>query len=157
MIIAGDPVGEGLVSSLARPGGNVTGLSSRLGEGLSAKSLEFLTQSAPGMTRVGVLTIAGTSNHAGYVREITAAGQRTGIAVLGLEARGREDIDETFVALAKARAQGVIVLPSPVTLLHQAQIIELAAKHRLPASYPWLEFTESGGLTSTSRPPGLWG
>jgi ABC-type uncharacterized transport system substrate-binding protein len=146
MIIAGDPVGEGLVSSLAHPGGNVTGLSSRLGEGLSAKSLELLTQTVPGIARVGVLMVASTSNHARYLREITTAGQRTGIAVLGLEARGRDDIDHTFAALTKTRAQGLIVLPSPVTLTHQTQIVELAAKHRLPAMYPWLEFTESGGL-----------
>jgi putative ABC transport system substrate-binding protein len=150
MIIAGDPVGAGLVSSLARPGGNVTGLSSRLGEGLSAKSLELLTQTVPGITRVGVLMVPNSPNHANYLREIKTAGQRIGVAVLGLEARRRDEIERAFAALTKARVQGLIVLPSPVTLTHQTQIVELAAKNRLPAMYPWREFTESGGLMAYS-------
>jgi putative ABC transport system substrate-binding protein len=145
MISAGDPVGRGLVSSLARPGGNVTGLSGRV-EGMSPKWLELLTQTVPGMTRVGVLMAPNAPNHANYLREIKTAGQRTGIAVLGLEARGRDEIERTFAALTKARAQGLIVLPGAVTLEHQTQIVELAAKNRLPAIYGWLEFTKSGGL-----------
>jgi putative tryptophan/tyrosine transport system substrate-binding protein len=150
MITAGDPVGAGLVSSLAHPGGNVTGLSSRLGEGLSAKSLEFLTQTVPGISRVGVLMLPNSSNHATYVREIKTAGQRTGITVLDVAAPGRDEIKRAFAALTKARAQGLIVLPSPVTLTHQTQIVELAATHRLPAMYPWSEFAESGGLMAYS-------
>ena len=151
MIIAGDPVGTGLVSSLARPGGNVTGLSS-LGEGLSAKWLELLTQTVPGMTRVGVLMAPNAPTHATYLREIKTAGQRTGIAVLGLEARGRDDIERTFAALTKARAgpHRAAEPRHPVTLTHQTQIVELAAKNRLPAMYPWREFTESGGLMAYS-------
>ena len=149
MITAGDPVGTGLVSSLAHPGGNVTGLSSRV-EGLSTKWLELLTQTVPGITRVGVLMVPSAPAHPTFLREIKTAGQPTGIAVLGLEARGRDEIERAFAALTKARAQGLIVLPSPVTVTHQTQIVELAAKHRLPAMYPWLEFTESGGLMAYS-------
>ncbi len=149
MIIAADPVGTGLVSSLAHSGGNVTGLSS-LGEGLSTKWLELLTQTVPGITRVGVLMVPSAPKHATYLREIKTAGQRIGIAVLGLEARGRDEIERAFAALTKARAQGLIVLPSPVTSTHQTQIVELAAKNRLPAMYPWPEFTESGGLMAYS-------
>jgi len=147
MINVGDPVGTGLVSSLADPGGNVTGLSN-LAEGLSAKWLELLTQTVPGLTRVGVLMVP--TQHATYLREIKTAGQRTGITVLGLETRGRDEIERTFAALTKARAQGLIVLPNPFTLTHQTQIVELAAKNRLPAMYPWPEFTESGGLMAYS-------
>jgi putative ABC transport system substrate-binding protein len=149
MIISGDPVGAGLVRSLAHPGGNVTGLST-LGEGLSAKWLEFLTQAAPGITRVGVLMVANAPTHSRYLRDIKTAGQQTGTRVLGLEARGHDEIERTFAALTKARAQGLIVLPSPVTLTHQRQIIELAAKNRLPAIYPYREFTEGGGLMTYS-------
>jgi putative ABC transport system substrate-binding protein len=149
MIIAGDPVGAGLVSSLAHPGGNVTGLAN-LGEGLSAKWLELLTQTVPGMTRVGVLMDPSSPTHATYLREIKTAGQRTGIAVLGSEARGRDEIERAFATLTKARAQGLIVLPNPVTLTHQTQILGLASKNRLPAMYPWQEFTESGGLMAYS-------
>jgi putative ABC transport system substrate-binding protein len=88
--------------------------------------------------------------HATYLREIKTAGQRSGIAVLGLDARGRDEIERTFAALTKARAQGLIVLPNPVTLMHQTQIVELATKNRLPAIYPYGEFTESGGLMAYS-------
>jgi putative tryptophan/tyrosine transport system substrate-binding protein len=149
MISASDPVGTGLVSSLAHPGGNVTGLSS-LAEGPSAKALEILTQTVPGMARVGVLMAPNAPTHPTYVREIKTAGQRIGITILGVEARGRDEVERAFAALTKARAQGLIVLPSPVTVAHQTQIVELAAKHRLPAIYPWLEFTESGGLMAYS-------
>jgi putative ABC transport system substrate-binding protein len=152
MISSGDPVGAGLVSSLARPGANVTGLAN-LAEGLSVKWLELLTQCVPGITRVGVVMVPNTPAHATYLGEIKAAAQRTGIAVHGLEVRGREEIERAFTALAKARDQGIVVLPNPVTLTNQTQIVELAAKNRLPAMYPWPEFTESGGLMaySTSR------
>jgi putative ABC transport system substrate-binding protein len=157
MIIAGDPVGTGLVRSLAYPGGNVTGLAN-LAEGLSAKWLELLTQTVPGTMRLGVLVDPSARPHATFLREIKTAGQRTGIAVLESEARGRDDIERTFAALTRARAQGLIVLPSPVTLTHQTQIVELAAKNRLPAMYPWREFTESGGLMaySTNRTEMYW-
>ena len=152
MIIVIDPIGTGLVSSLAHPGGNVTGLSN-LGEGLSTKSLELLTQTVPGIKRVGVLMARNAPGHPTYVREIKAAAQGAGIAVLGVEARARDDIARTFGVLTKARVQGLIVLPHPVTFTHQTQIVELAAKNRLPAIYPSREFTESGGLMaySTSR------
>jgi putative ABC transport system substrate-binding protein len=149
MISSGDPVGAGLVSSLAHPGGNVTGLAN-LGEGLSAKWLELLTQTGPGIARVGVLMVPNTPAHATYLKDIQSAGQQTGIAILGVDVRGRDDIAGAFTALTKAHAQGLIVLPNPVTLTHQAQIVELAAKHRLPAMYPWPEFTEAGGLMAYS-------
>jgi putative tryptophan/tyrosine transport system substrate-binding protein len=149
MIIVVDPVGTGLVSSLAHPGGNVTGLSN-LGEGLSAKSLELLTQTVPGIKRVGVLMARNAPGHPTYVREIKAAAQRAGIVVLGVEARARDDIARTFGVLTKARLQGLIVLPHPVTFTHQTEIVELAAKNRLPAIYPSREFTESGGLMAYS-------
>ena len=145
MILATDPVGTGLVSSLAHPGGNVTGLSS-LGEGLSAKWLELLALTVPGIARVGVLMVPNAPPHAGHLREIKTAGQQIGIAVLGFEARGQDEIGRMFVGLTKARAQGLIVLPNAIALSNQAQIVELAAKTRLPAMYPYGEFTESGGL-----------
>jgi putative ABC transport system substrate-binding protein len=149
MISGGDPVGTGLVSSLAHPGGNVTGLSN-LAEGLSAKWLELLTETAPGITRVGVLMEPAGSAHATFLREIKTAGQRTGIAVFGLEAQGRDDIERAFAALTRERAQGLIVLPNPITLTHQTQIVELAAKNRIRAMYPYGEFTQSGGLMTYS-------
>jgi putative tryptophan/tyrosine transport system substrate-binding protein len=157
MISSGDPVGSGFVSSLAHPGGNVTGLAN-LAEGLSVKWLELLTQSVPGITRVGVVMVPNTPPHATYLGEIKAAAQRTGIVIHALEVRGRDEIEHAFTALTKANAQGIVVLPNPVTLTNQARIVELAAKNRLPAMYPWPEFTESGGLMaySTNRPELYW-
>ena len=149
MITAGDPVGAGLVSSLAHPGGNVTGLSN-LAEGVSAKWFELLTQAVPGITGLGVLMVPNSPAHVTFFRDIKMAGQRTRIAVVGVEARGRDEIEPAFAALTKARAQGLIVLPHPVTLTHQTHIVELAARNRLPTMYPWQEFTESGGLMAYS-------
>jgi putative ABC transport system substrate-binding protein len=149
MISSGDPVGAGLVGSLAHPGGNVTGMAN-LGEGLSAKWLELLTQTGPGITRVGVLMVPNTPAHATYLRDIKSAGQRTGIGILALEVRGGDEIEGAFTALTKAHTQGLVVLPNPVTLTNQAQIVELAAKNRLPTMYPWPEFTEAGGLMAYS-------
>ena len=127
----------------------MTGLASR-GEELSAKWLDLLTQTVPGMTRVGVLMLPNRPSQVTALREIKTAGQRTGIAVLELEARGRDKIERAFAALTKARAQGLIVLPNPVTVTHQTQIVELAARNRLPTMYPWPGFTESGGLMAYS-------
>ena len=149
MIAGGDPVGAGLVSSLARPGGNVTGLSN-LAEGLSAKWLELLTLTVPGITGLGVLIVPNTPAHETFLREIKTAAQRSRIAILAVEVPGRDDIERAFAALTKARAQAFIVLPHPVTFTQQTQIVELAAKNRLPAMYPWREFTESGGLMAYS-------
>ena len=149
MITSGDPVGAGLVTSLAHPGGTVTGLAN-LGEGLSVKWLELLTQTAPGITRVGVLMVPNTPAHATYLRDIQSAGQRTGVRILGLDVRGRDEIERAFAALTKARVQGLVVFPNPVTLTNQTQIVELAAKNRLPTMYPWPEFTEAGGLMAYS-------
>jgi putative ABC transport system substrate-binding protein len=99
---------------------------------------------------VGVLMVPNERGHAAYLRVIKTAGPRTGIALLGVEARGRDEIERAFAALTKARAQGLIVLPHPVTLTHRTQIVELAAKNRLPAMYPFGEFTEGGGLIAYS-------
>ena len=149
MISAGDPVRGGLVNSLAHPGGNVTGLVS-LAEGLSPKWLELLAQTVPALTRVGVLLLGDQPSHAAYLREIKAAAQQAGITVIGLEVRGRNDIDRAFAALTKARGTGLVVLPSPVMLTHQTQILGLAAKNRVPAVYPYEAFPESGGLIAYS-------
>ena len=82
--------------------------------------------------------------HPTYLREIKAAAQRSGIIVVGVEARARDDFERPFAALTKARAQGLIVLPHPATFTHQTHIVGLAAKHRLPAIYPSREFIASG-------------
>ncbi len=152
MVVAGDPVGTGLVRSLARPGGNVTGLSS-LGEGLSVKWVEFLKQAVPRISRVGVLLVRNASTHATYWREIQVAAQRSGVSPQSLEAGNLEKIERAFDALTKNHSDALIVLPNPVTFAHRQRIVDLAAKNKLPGMYPWREFVEAGGLMAyaTSR------
>jgi putative ABC transport system substrate-binding protein len=153
MVVAGDPVGTGLVSSLDRPGGNVTGLSN-LAEGLSAKWLELLKEAAPTVTRVAVLRVPDTPAHAAFSKEIQSAAQRVRLSPEFMEVRDLQEIERAFDTITKTRADALIVLPHPVTFGHQRRIVDLAAKHRLPAMYPWAEFAEAGGLMaySASRP-----
>jgi ABC-type uncharacterized transport system substrate-binding protein len=153
MVVAGDPVGAGLIRSLDRPGGNVTGLSN-LAEGLSAKWLELLKEAAPTLTRVAVLRVPDTPAHATMSKEIHVAAQRLGATPQFLEVRDLEEIQRAFDALTKGRADALMVLPHPVTFAHQRRIVDIAAKNKLPGMYPWAEFAEAGGLMAyaASRP-----
>jgi len=153
MVVAGDPVGAGLVRSLGRPGGNVTGLSN-LAEGLSAKWLELLKEAAPTLTRVAVFRVPDTPAHAAFSKEIQVAAQRLGATPQFLEVRNLEEIQRAFDALTKGRADALIVLPHPVTFAHQQRIVDIAARNKLPGMYPWAEFAEAGGLMAyaASRP-----
>jgi ABC-type uncharacterized transport system substrate-binding protein len=153
MVVAGDPVGTGLVRSLNRPGGNVTGLST-LAEGLSAKWLALLKEAAPTLTRVAVLRVPDTPAHAAFSKEIQVAAQRLGATPQFLEVRDLEDIQRAFDALIKGRADALIALPHPVTFAHRRRIVDIAAKNKLPGMYPWAEFAEAGGLMAyaASRP-----
>lgn len=149
MVVAGDPVGTGLVRSLDRPGGNVTGLSN-LAEGLSAKWLELLKEAVPTLTRVAVLRVPDTPAHAAFSKEIQTAAQRLRLSPEFLEVRDLQEIERAFDTLTKGRADALIVLPHPVTFGHQRRIVDLAAKNRLPGMYPWTEFAEAGGLMAYS-------
>jgi putative ABC transport system substrate-binding protein len=154
MVVAGDPVGIGLVRSLDRPGGNVTGLSN-LAEGLSAKWLELLKEAAPTLTRVAVLRVPDTSAHAAFSKEIQVAAQRLGVTPQFLEVRDLGEIERAFDALTtKGRSDALIVLPHPVTFAHRRRIVDIAAKNKLPGMYPWAGFAEAGGLMAyaASRP-----
>jgi putative ABC transport system substrate-binding protein len=157
MVVTGDPVGAGLVRSLDRPGGNVTGLSN-LAEGLSAKWLELLKEAAPALTRVAVLRVPDTPSHAAMSKEIQVAAQRFGATPQFLEVRDLEEIQRAFDALAKGRADALIVLPHPVTFAHRRRIVDMAATNKLPGMYPWAEFAEAGGLMAyaASRPDMFW-
>jgi putative ABC transport system substrate-binding protein len=145
MVVTGDPVGAGLVKSLDRPGGNITGLSN-LAEGLSAKWLELLKEAAPTLTRVAVLRVPDTPAHAAFSKEIHVAAQRLGATSQFFEVRDLEEIQRAFDALMKGRADALIVLPHPVTFANRRRIVDIAARNRLPGMYPWAEFAEAGGL-----------
>jgi len=140
-----DPVGSGFVSSLARPGGNITGLCS-LSPGLSAKQLELLKEIIPRLSRVAVL---GSSIHPGTkqsLQEMELAARAVKVELHYLDVVEAEHIEAGFEATRKLRADAVLVLTSIATFRFRRQIIDLAAKNRLPAIYFSTEWVEAGGL-----------
>ena len=148
MTTAGDPVGSGLVSNLARPDGNVTGLTNLAAE-LSSKRLQMLKEARPMLSRVAVLwDSTGPAPPADpYGRKATEeAGRSLGLKLQILAVRGLSDFPEVFESAVKAGAEAVVVLPSPILARHRKSLVELAAKHRLPAMYQASEFADAGGL-----------
>ena len=145
---AADPVTSGLVTSLARPGGNVTGLSI-LGPQLVGKRLELLTQAVPGVGRVAVLRHPGSSGERtgkDMLKEAEVAGRALGVRLQVVEARGPADIDRAFSDMIRARAGALTVLVSAMFVNERRRLVDLAAKNRLPAVYPWREYVDAGGL-----------
>ena len=142
-----DPVGNGFVASLARPGGNITGLSTLAPE-ISGKQLELLKEIVPRLSRVAVI---GTSTRPGNeqaLKEMEIAAAAFAMKVQYLDIQVPKDIETAFRAAGKERADALLVLQSPVFNAQRAQIADLALKSRLPATYPRREFVEDGGLMS---------
>jgi putative ABC transport system substrate-binding protein len=142
-----DPVSSGLVSSLAYPGGNITGFTN-YEFSMGGKWLEFLKEIVPGTTRVAVIFNPDNPALAGQVRSIEAAGPNLGIQVAAKPARNAEEFERTISAVAAEPNGGLLVLLDFVTLAHRDLIIRLAAQHRLPAAYTLRAFPASGGLIS---------
>ena len=140
-----DPVGSGFVASLARPGGNITGLATLAPE-ISGKQLELLKEIVPKLSRVGVLGDVIRPGTPQALREINVAADAFGVQLQYLEVRGLKDIETAFRAASKERADAVLVLGSPVLTPRRKQVADLAVKSRLPAIYRNLEFVEDGGL-----------
>ena len=147
MINPGDPVGTGLVKSLARPGGNSTGLSIMSAE-LGPKLLEMLRDMAPKVTRVAILVNpANTSNTLG-LKNVLAAAQKLGVKILPVEASTPQEIENGFAVMARQNAGALIVLLDGLFQQQKNQIVELAAKQRLPSIAAYSEYVEAGGLMS---------
>jgi putative ABC transport system substrate-binding protein len=144
-----DPVGSGFVASLARPGGNITGLATLAPE-LSGKQLELLKEIVPKLSRVAVIGSSTRSGNAQSLKETELAGGAFGVKVQYLDILNRKDIETAFQAASKGRADAVLVLTSPFATSQRKQIIDLAAKNRLPAIYDRAEFVEDGGLMTYS-------
>jgi ABC-type uncharacterized transport system substrate-binding protein len=140
-----DPVGNGFVASLARPGGNITGLSNFAPE-LSGKRLEILREVVPGLSRVAVLGASTGPIMAPVIREIELAASAFKLQLQNLEVLDSKDIATAFRAANKGRAQAVLTLGSAILVSQRAQIIDLAVKNRLPATYHSSLFVETGGL-----------
>jgi putative tryptophan/tyrosine transport system substrate-binding protein len=140
-----DPVAAGLVDSLARPGGNITGLTN-FSPDLDGKRMELLKEAFPKITRVAYLWNPDASGTG--LTGMQAAAPRLGVQLISLEARSAADFDGAFEAALKERAQALIMLPSPIFITYQKRIVDFAAKSRLPAIYSFSDFTDTGGLMS---------
>jgi putative ABC transport system substrate-binding protein len=142
-----DPVGGGLVESLARPGGNLTGFSD-FEFGTASKWLELLKEIKPGTARVAVLLQHGLPPNSGFLRALEDAAATIGVHLTPVRVRGAADIEEGLGAFAPQSNGGLIVLPSPISAVHRDAIITLAEHHQLHAVYPFRYFALSGGLVS---------
>ena len=140
-----DPVGSGFVASLARPGGNITGLSNFAPE-MSGKRLELLKEIVPKLSRVAVLGESTQPGNAQILKETELAAGTFGVQLQSLDVRGPKDIETAFQAASKGRAGAVLVLSSPVATSYRTQLADLAVKSRLPAIYSQRENAEAGGL-----------
>jgi len=143
MVVSGDPVEAGLIDSLARPGGNVTGLSN-VSPHLAGKRLELLKETVPGVSKVAVL---GPLTHEDW-KEIAFAALQQKVRLQTLQVREPEEFEKAFEAARTKRAKALIVLPSPTTNSYPEKIVSLAAKYRLPAMYGLSSYVTVGGLMS---------
>ena len=146
MLYVLSPVESGLVASLARPGGNVTGVAWAAGAEIVGKHLELLKEAIPKVSRVAVLSNPIYPPDAVLRREAQSAAGLLGLTLQVYEVRDPNELESTFTAMTKARAGGLLVLPAPFAFVHTRRIVDLAAKSRLPAVYPFRESVEAGGL-----------
>ena len=147
MIGVGDPVGDGLVKSLARPGGNTTGLANMAAD-LGPKLLEVLRGMAPKATRVAILVNPSNASHASLLKSLQAAAQRVGVKIQPVEASTPAEVASAFSAMARQNAGALVVLREQLFQQQKNQIVELAAKQRLPSIGTYGEYVEAGGLMS---------
>ena len=145
VMTTGDPVSWGFAESLARPGGNVTGLTVLLAD-LSGKRLEILRDTFPKMTRVAALWSPREKVATAVFKETKAAAQGFSLQLQSYEVQTIQDIEKAFDDMAKVRPNALVVLLSPLVTLHSKRIVELALKQHLPGVYPTRQFAEEGGL-----------
>ena len=144
---ASDPVGTGIVSSLAQPGGNITGLSLMVPD-LDGKRLELLKEAVPKVARVAFLWRSGGSRGNLPLTDMEAAAKALGLKLLSLEVRSLDDFEGAFARAKKERAQALITTTGALINTQQRRVLDFAAKNRLPAIYHYSEFVEAGGLMS---------
>jgi putative ABC transport system substrate-binding protein len=150
-ITVGDPVGSGLVQSLARPGGNLTGLAS-IGPEVAGKHVELLKEAIPSLTRLGVFINSAFSLHASLRPELEAASRRLGVALTYIEVRAPDEVDGAFGMIAKEKLRAVLVLGTPMWAVLRARLGKLALDHRVATMVPWREAAEEGGLMAYAEP-----
>src|SRR5215475_4587778 len=146
-VTAGDPVDMGLVTSLARPRGNITGLTTHAPE-LSGKRLELLKEVVPRITRVAVLWNPSNPSFSEMLKEMQAASKAHALQLQSLEVRSLEDFEGAFESITKGDSHAIIVVSDPLMNTHHRLILDLSVKHRLPAMYGGREAVDAGGLMS---------
>ncbi|MFQ5567573.1 MAG: ABC transporter substrate-binding protein, partial [Paracoccaceae bacterium] len=142
------PVRVGLVKSLARPGGNITGFSSLVPEGFAGKRLEVLKETVPGLTRLAVLVNPTNVAHPAVIQDLSVAAEKMGVTLQILEATRPDDLESAFDAATREEADALFDIGDALTFVHRRRIATLAAKHRLPANYLFRQTVEAGGLMS---------
>ena len=148
MATSGDPVGAGLVTSLAHPGGNVTGLTVVAGRDMQGKQLELLKEAVPKFARVAYLFDAANPGSLLAQKELEAAARALGVGLRLTEIRNENDLEAAFTAIMKERVGALLVATGPFETVHRRRIVDLAASSRLPAMYGARWFVDDGGLIS---------
>jgi len=143
-----DALGEGLVTSLAHPGGNITGMTFLVGPEIAGKQLQLLKEMAPAASRVAVLMNSTNRSHAAFARELKVAARSLEVQIQVLELSSPEHLDSAFGAMPKGRAAALLVLTDSMFFGQRQRIADLAARSSLPALYSQKEFVAAGGLAS---------
>jgi putative ABC transport system substrate-binding protein len=146
-VVAIDPVGQGLVKSLARPGNNVTGFAS-LGDAIIGKQLELLREAIPRMKRLAVIRNPGDAGNVQYLAALRVASTAMNLQTRIHEVSGEADLEGAFLAMKQERPEGLQVFLDPITYIHRKRIADFAAAQRLPAIYGLATYVEAGGLMS---------
>jgi putative ABC transport system substrate-binding protein len=147
MVSVADPIGSGVVAELARPGGNITGVSNMAPE-LSGKIVQLLVEIVPGLRRVGVVRNPSNPSNTASLRETAEAIRALGLQFEVVDAKAAEDFDSAFARLSAQGVDGVVLLSDPELIKHRVRIAELALKTRLPTAFQRRENVEVGGLLS---------
>lgn len=150
-ILVADPVGSGLVRSLARPGGNITGIAGS-GPEVLGKHVGLLKEAIPSLSRVGVLINSASSFHVAARPVVEAAAQNLGLRLTYVEVRTPEDIDGAFAEISRQKLGTVLILPQPLAFAHRARLARLALAHRVVTMVGWRDAAEAGALMAYSTP-----
>src|SRR5262249_8289646 len=145
--VMGDAVRSGLVESLAHPGGNLTGLSIGVAEGMAGKWLELLQETVPRISTIAVIANPSNVTAPDLTRDIQAMAPMRPLKIVTLDVRRAEELDRAFER-ARGQAQAVVVLADPITTGNRPRIAALSVKHKLPVVYPFRDLAEAGGLMS---------
>jgi len=148
MTVSADALGEGLVTSLARPGGNITGMTYLVGPEIAGKQLQLLKDLVPNAMRVAVLTNPTNKSHAALARELKVAAQSLGVQLHVVEAPSPDQLDNAFDAMTREHAGALLVLTDSIFVGQRRRIVDLAARAKLPAIYYQREYVDAGGLIS---------